>query len=190
MYQLEHHTGAIIIVLRSGQVLWETQGSEDPATGTSGEFLDKKVSEASFEGLLGAGQDLRLQTFDAQALLNHPAWGDYSILCFALELRFEEEVESHDMPVLEYLRRACVEKCTECVRTIEAEDLDKEDSDKGFRHLSQLSFGMGEGFCATLLRIPTSPTAAFRKSCSEKVQLMPAHVSGTTWKSPIATTER
>ena len=29
-------------------------------------------------------------------------------------------------------------KCAECVRTIEAEDLDKEDSDKGFRQLLSL----------------------------------------------------
>ncbi|CAE7643524.1 NAP1 [Symbiodinium sp. CCMP2456] len=48
-----------------------------------------------------------LKGFWVQALLNHPA--------------FEDEVESYDIPVLEFLR------------TIEAEDLDKEDAEKGFR---------------------------------------------------------
>ncbi|CAJ1443473.1 unnamed protein product [Effrenium voratum] len=48
-----------------------------------------------------------IKGFWVQALLNHPA--------------FEDEIESYDIPALEFLR------------TIEAEDLDKEDSDKGFR---------------------------------------------------------
>ncbi|CAK8985567.1 unnamed protein product [Durusdinium trenchii] len=48
-----------------------------------------------------------LKGFWVQALLNHPG--------------FEDEIESYDIPVLEYLR------------TIEAEDLDKEFADKGFR---------------------------------------------------------
>jgi len=48
-----------------------------------------------------------LKGFWVTAMMNHPA--------------FEDDIESHDIPVLEYLR------------TIEAEDLDKNDSDKGFR---------------------------------------------------------
>lgn len=48
-----------------------------------------------------------LKGFWVTALLNHPA--------------FEDDIESHDIPVLEYLR------------TIEAEDVDSEETDKGFR---------------------------------------------------------
>ncbi|CAE7192676.1 NAP1 [Symbiodinium natans] len=70
------------------------------------EARDKVLSEKEGSEDPGTGTPA-LKGFWVQALLNHPA--------------FEDEVESYDIPVLEFLR------------TIEAEDLDKEDAEKGFR---------------------------------------------------------
>eukprot|EP00434_Breviolum_minutum_P001096 symbB.v1.2.000960.t1/scaffold39.1/size394969/4 len=82
--RLQYQARQTPLLEQRDKVLCDTNGSEDPLTGTPA-----------------------LKGFWVTAMMNHPA--------------FEDDIESHDIPVLEYLR------------TIEAEDLDKNDSDKGFR---------------------------------------------------------